>query len=344
MNLETKKLKTLIVYHANCIDGITSAAVVAKYLDEKQGLPVDDILLYPMTYDDPIIDLHQIITQADIEQLYIVDFSFSTENLVNLYEQIPDIHLYDHHASAFRNLMGADYPLSSTSRENFYLRDKHNDPTGIYIVLDNAECGASLCWKQLMHSPEAEEQYIEDTLPQLIKYVRDYDLWHFYYPDTAVINKFLKLKPKDAPTYIAFLESFKSSDFVRAAAREGKVMLSYESSLEDELISSGVCPIEIEGITGLSCNAPYAFASNIGHKLAAKSKTFGATWSQLADGKIVFSLRSVGDECDVSKLAECMGGGGHKNAAGFSFMSPSYDVERGITLWSKLPEADDHNE
>ena len=325
-------LNTLIVYHAHCIDGITSAAVTVKHLLERQGILEEEIHLYPMSYDDDVAKLYVAIMKNEIKELYIVDFSLSKEQLLTIEAYNVKVHLYDHHASTFRKLMGDDYPLSPISNENFYLRNDHNDITTIHIVLDNAECGASLCWKHLINTDRTAE------MPELIKYVKDYDIWQFTLPTTREVNKFLKQQSKDLATYTALLISFENKDFVRGVVKEGATLLRYEDSLEDELISSGVCPLVIEGVEGLAVNAPYAFSSNIGHKLALESKTFGAVWSQLAEGKIAFSLRSNGDECDVSKLAECMGGGGHKNAAGFSFMSPSYDVERGITLWSKLPE------
>jgi nanoRNase/pAp phosphatase (c-di-AMP/oligoRNAs hydrolase) len=47
------------------------------------------------------------------------------------------------------------------------------------------------------------------------------------------------------------------------------------------------------------------------------------SWWQRADGKFQYSLRSRNhlkegdDSFDVSELAKLMGGGGHKNAAGF---------------------------
>ena len=339
MNSETKTLNTLIVYHDNCVDGITSAVITVKHLLERQGLLDEEIHLYPMGYDDDVAKLYVAIMNFNIKELYIVDFSLSKEQLLTIEAYNVKVHLYDHHASAFRNLMGADYPLGKTSNENFYLCNEHNDITSIHIVLDNAECGASLCWKHLINTDRTAE------MPELIKYVKDYDLWQFRLKHTKEINKYLKGKPKNIPTYSKLLTNFENETFVGYYVDLGGVLLEYESKLEDDLISQGVCPLVIEGISGLSCNAPAQFSSNIGHKLALESKTFGAVWSQLADGKIAFSLRSNGDECDVSKLAELMGGGGHKNAAGFSFMSPSYDVERGITLWSKEPEeGEDHHE
>ena len=331
-------MKTMIVYHANCIDGITSATVVNKFLLEKEGTPQEDIHTFPMSYDDDIVELYQKLTAFEIENLYIVDFSFNVQTLLELNNYVALISLYDHHASAFRNLMGSDYPLHETSHEQFYLRDEHNDPTDIFITLNNNESGASLCWKKLMNAPDTFDDVSERDLPNLIKYVRDYDLWRFKHPETKALNKVFKALSKDVLTFTALLTFLDEPLAVSEYHKQGLALLEYEESIEDSIISQSTTPITINGISGLVCNAPYAFASNIGYKLALKSKTFGAIWTQQSEGRVVFSLRSNGDECDVSKLAEVMGGGGHKNASGFSFLSPNYDEEQGITLWSKGEE------
>lgn len=70
-------------------------------------------------------------------------------------------------------------------------------------------------------------------------------------------------------------------------------------------------------VSGLAANAPAFLASDLGHELANKSGTFGLVWSMAGDGQIHCSLRSNGDY-DVSAIAKVFGGGGHRNAAGFS--------------------------
>lgn len=80
--------------------------------------------------------------------------------------------------------------------------------------------------------------------------------------------------------------------------------------------------------SGLAANAPAFLASDLGHELANRSGTFGLVWSMAADRMAHCSLRSNGDY-DVSAIAKVFGGGGHRNAAGFS-------VEMGTLLgWLK---------
>ena len=120
-------MKTMIIYHEHCIDGITSATVAVKYLTERTDIEAENIILCAMSYDDSLDEVKKVIAEEEVDTLYIVDFSFPAADLLDLYEVKPieSIELYDHHASAFRNLMGEDYVVEPTSREDFTL--KHPD-------------------------------------------------------------------------------------------------------------------------------------------------------------------------------------------------------------------------
>jgi oligoribonuclease NrnB/cAMP/cGMP phosphodiesterase (DHH superfamily) len=77
-------------------------------------------------------------------------------------------------------------------------------------------------------------------------------------------------------------------------------------------------PIHSAGQDGLAVNTNPKYSSELGHRLATESGTFGCTYSYSgADKKWWYQLRSNGD-FDVSKIAKFYDGGGHKNAAGFS--------------------------
>jgi nanoRNase/pAp phosphatase (c-di-AMP/oligoRNAs hydrolase) len=67
-------------------------------------------------------------------------------------------------------------------------------------------------------------------------------------------------------------------------------------------------------------NAPFFWASDIGHVLAQRSEAgFAATYMDLPDGR-KFSLRSADGEsgANVNLIAKEYGGGGHPGAAGFT--------------------------
>ncbi len=316
-------LKYLVIYHDKCIDGIMSATVINKYLTERCQTDPEHINFLPMNYGDDIQNIFNMLSTRKIDTIYIVDFSFSIETLHKMYEYVNLIELYDHHASAFRLLIDEDYEVKYASAIKTHLQSSAppHKFLNIGITLDNSECGASLLWKELYH-----ETY-DAAMPNLIQHVKDWDIWKKLLPNTDAINKYLKMQDKTVARFSTLLIDFECLLDRQRAITIGNSLIEYEEQIEDSIISSSIETITINGVTGLCVNAPYTFASNIGNKLAERSGTFGATWSQMSDGVVKWSLRSIGDSCDVSALAESMGGGGHKNAAGFEMVTPSYDSE-----------------
>jgi oligoribonuclease NrnB/cAMP/cGMP phosphodiesterase (DHH superfamily) len=63
-------------------------------------------------------------------------------------------------------------------------------------------------------------------------------------------------------------------------------------------------------------NLPYTMSSDAGHEMA-KGKPFAACYWDTPKGR-VFSLRSTDEGADVSEVAKQYGGGGHRNASGFT--------------------------
>ena len=84
-----------------------------------------------------------------------------------------------------------------------------------------------------------------------------------------------------------------------------------------ELIESGVRRMIIAGYDVPVLNAPSAYVSDAGH-LMSIGEPFAACYWDHPDGRS-FSLRSNKEEgVDVAQIAIMYGGGGHKNAAGFT--------------------------
>jgi len=103
---------------------------------------------------------------------------------------------------------------------------------------------------------------------------------------------------------------------VKEAKRRAFVRKSFNADIAELQKHKHV--ITLNGHTGLACNANAKYASELGHKLAAESGTFGAIYCYDGQTKLWFySLRSI-DNFDVSEIAKAYGGGGHPRASGFS--------------------------
>ncbi len=108
---QKKEEKVLCLFHANCVDGAASAAVIKKKYPEAK--------LYPMNYGEPI--------RAAIKnrKLFVVDFSFDESTFQSLQEKAKEIFWYDHHKTAIPTQKKLGWG-----------------------VMDLDESGATLTWKQ----------------------------------------------------------------------------------------------------------------------------------------------------------------------------------------------------
>lgn len=213
----------------------------------------------------------------------MVDFSYKRDVLLEMANGAMAIIILDHHKSA---------------------RDELVDlPTNVLAYFDMDRSGAVMAWEHYF-GPE------DNPLPDLYLHIQDRDLWRFELPLTREICAAVFSYPYDFDVWYALLHA------TNELAKQGAAINRKHQKDVAELIDYCVRGMVIGGYTVPVCNVPYIYASDIGHELCKTSGTFAATYTDTADGR-KFSLRSVG-EFDVSKVAQQFGGGGHKNAAGFT--------------------------
>ncbi len=301
MNDITRKTerKTLIAYHADCIDGFTSAWVMATALQAKDKKAE----LFAMEYtDDSADELIDICAwDGGIQDIYVVDFSLdiTTLRLLAVAEGI-NVTIYDHHKTAFE-LYCPQVKVTETARWEGKVH-------GANIVLANNQSGASLCWNEV-------DCIALSTATSLITYVQDYDLWLFNRGDeTKWVNKYLAMQPKTLENWSRIASDLYCDP--RRILLIGR-NLQEEHDLACEKVASEARSTQIGGHDGLVVLCPRALTSDVGHILATRSGTFGCMYVIDKEKEVVnYSLRSNGD-FDVSTIAKKFGGGGHKNAAGF---------------------------
>ena len=294
-------MKPLVIYHANCTDGF--GAAFAAWL--KLG---DEAEYRPMNYTNDRALLEDVVASATNRETYILDFSFPRDVMDAIFENAKRVVWLDHHASVFKDW---GVPLDDVADELTLGLVQPNDHT---VVLNNNGSGAMLAWHNFHPGTE---------VPMLIQHIDDRDRWVFALPGSKEIH--------------AALASYKPWSFEQWEDRflvgrirfgelkdEGAAILrAHNQNVQSALKQARECEIVLqrvgyhEGFSGLAGNAPAFLASDLGCELANKSGTFGLVWSMAGDGQIHCSLRSNGDY-DVSAIAKAFGGGGHRNAAGFS--------------------------
>ena len=178
---------TLAVYHKDCIDGTSAAAVTLRAFPNAQCFPL------PHAYTAE--DLDAVIAQATSHAtLYTVDCALGVKEF--LARGVPVVTI-DHHK-------GMQAQLEALSREY----------ANYTYVFDNEKSGASLAWSYFF--PEEKE-------PDLIKYVEDADLWKWKYgKDTKDVNNYLSMFRNDPKAMLALIEG--GLDEVRA---KGEIISMY---------------------------------------------------------------------------------------------------------------------
>lgn len=306
-------MKPLVIYHANCTDGFGAAfAVWLKLGDEAE--------YRPMNYTNDRALLEDVVASATNRETYILDFSFPRDVMDAIFENAKRVVWLDHHKTAFEmwGQPSEDPRYKETSSHSC-------------ILLDNNKSGALLAWEYFHPGTE---------VPMLIQHIDDRDRWQFKLDGSKEFHATLaSQKPWTFEQWHKYTLEPYEVDF---DIREGAAILrAHSQNVQAALKQARSCviiPVIIDSAasykapwvwgnsaefgdfcfaSGLAANAPSFLASDLGHELANKSGTFGLVWSMAGDGQIHCSLRSNGDY-DVSAIAKAFGGGGHRNAAGFS--------------------------
>jgi hypothetical protein len=236
----------------------------------------------PVRHGDPLPELPTGV------KLYILDFCYPPELLCAAVTRAEQIVVLDHHISA------------QTAYERF-LQLGGEVPSNLRVHFDQAHSGCVLSWNYF---------HADQAVPPLLAHLEDRDLWRHQLPGTQEINLALYSR---LPVPFAAVESLPLSDL----RQEGTVLRRQQHSTVQRLLQARH-PLTLLGVEGLAVNAPPQFASDVGEALAHQSGTFGLIYHYHGGrGRWECSLRSQGD-FDVAALASRLGGGGHRNAAGFT--------------------------
>ncbi len=271
--------KVVCIYHGNCTDGTTAAAVLLTKFP--------DCILFPLEHGYKEEDFQEIVDKVDRETtVYIVDFSLKEEDLKILLSIAKKFVIIDHH-------IGVKEVLEKLSKEYENLE----------YIFDNHHSGASLTWVYF---------YGKEKIPDIIKYVEDKDIWTWKYGElTKYVNTYLVLLTNQ-PDKIKELLNKDISDIIE----KGKLLSQYTDYLINRFVERAketFIKIGDYVVRGYNTNL---FQSEIGNILSTKFNEPVALFNISGD-KVKFSFRSCEGQKPTSlELAMILGGGGHKHAAG----------------------------
>ncbi|MBW1843943.1 MAG: hypothetical protein JRJ05_06335 [Deltaproteobacteria bacterium] len=248
----------------------------------------DDARYIPRSHDDDFDP-----ERFENELVVFADISLTNPLLRRLGEVAGELLVLDHHLTA------RDHFASDPSLENTLHR----------VYFDLEQSGAMLAWNHF---------HPDEPAPDLLRYVQDQDLWNWELPESEEINAAIGSYPR------------RHDDWDKLAARpigsladEGRPIVR-ANRIEVARALAHAHPVAIGSVRIEAVNARHPRAE-IGHELATRAK-YGQPWGivyRVVGSRVDCSIYSLGD-CDASAIATRFGGGGHRNASGFSVSMKSW--------------------
>jgi len=289
-------MKTYVLYHASCYDGLGAAYAAWKRFGEKAEY-------IPVAYGK---DLPNMELGSDI---YIVDFSYPPTTIRNLAQKHKSVTVLDHHKSAMEQWAGEGFIGTNFYTDDF-IDTETNEDNNINIYFDMNLSGAGIAWDYLVWNPMIKGQ---DERPAFIDLIEDRDLWKFNDPRSKAFHSYLLSIPQDFRNYA----QFENPDYLNDAIRQGEALLRMTNQIVENICKNAYVHTTFMGHSVAIVNTSSHW-SEVGNLLLEKfpNADFAAAYTDLPNNVRQFSLRSKAP-FDVAKIAKTYGGGGHAQAAGF---------------------------
>ncbi len=272
-------MREICFYHAGCPDGFGAAWAAWRSRGGNARY---------------IARRHEHTIQAEDyagDWVIYLDIAPGNEELLQLAETAERVTVLDHHVSA-RNRYHSD--LSLVNRV---------EALGHEIVFEMAHSGAVLAWRYFAGG---------EPVPDLLRYVEDQDLWNWQLPRSEEVNAAISAYPRRFDVWDTL-----AARSVHELASEGEsIVRANRMEVERSLQSAHALCLGEQRVEAV--NATHG-RSAVGHELA-KRKAFGRAWGCVyrVSGETVHATLYSIDDLDVAEIASHYGGGGHRNAAGFS--------------------------
>lgn len=283
------KFYDIVMFHYPCQDGLTSGWIVSDYHTKNSK----QIELYPIAHGTPInIDLFV------GKKIIICDFSPELKVLNQIEQVAESIIILDHHITAQKAL--------------------ENKP---YAIFDMNKSGAGITWEYF---------YPTQPMPLFIQMIQDRDLWKWeinqskeFTSGFVTVSSTIEQSNFDS-LFLLFTKLLNNKEEITFYIELGKIMTKLtenkSKTIGDEHLKK-LSDFNFNGSMYKVCivNCSYDITSEVGNYISSNHLVdFAVLWRyHNPSSNYYVSLRSCGD-IDVSIISKLYGGGGHKNAAGFS--------------------------
>lgn len=233
------------------------------------------------------------------EQIYIVDFSISPEEMKELLKITKDVTWIDHHKTAIETYKEFEYNLRGVRYDGI------------------AGCMLTYCYLHAMTLRGQGEikpfdLSMTENAPMFTKLISDWDVWKFDFGDNTRYFQTAFQAYDFKPNSKKWLKFFEEDDFEQEMINEGIVMMRYRDSWAKEYMKMGFETI-FEGHKCFAVNLGMANSDYFKSLPKGEYKIF-MPFSFNGD---LFKVSMYSEFVDVSEIAVKYGGGGHKGASGF---------------------------
>jgi len=271
-------------YHGpKCSDGLVAAWAVWRHLNQ-------DVRLIAMDYPDelPAIPQNKVV--------WLVDFTFRDIDFMRelVSHNVKVIH-YDHHPSAEQTIK----ELQEIFPEERY-----------HAVFTQTHSGAGITWRELF--PDQE-------LPNLVRWVEDWDLWRFNYAETyAFVEAFSNLD-----------RTVEACEFANTPEHQVRMVNMGEALVRKRLercqqqIDNETTYITLDLPDGERKSIPFSKLVEVHDASEQTNLMIKKGMGPIVGGyflmgnRIKVRIGTAPDTPSAFKIAQHYGGGGHPHAAGF---------------------------
>lgn len=282
----------ICIYHSSDFDGKCSGAIVRKWAKEN-NLP---LILIGWNYGKEFP--WDKITPN--EQVVMVDVALETLKEMKKLADMCDLTWIDHHGRKLEEM------------EKLECDGLRKDGT--------AAC--ELTWQYF---------FPDDEMPEAVSMLGRYDVWDF---DSGSNVEFFQYGMKtynynvDAGIWNYLLDD-RNKNIVRGIIDDGETVRQYQKSQCVEMINIGIFETEIDGVKAFACNASDVHNSQLFDSVERpEGKYLFILFGWSSEGQYKVSLYTDENvDVDCSSIAKKNGGGGHKQASGFSCKKLPFEVK-----------------
>jgi uncharacterized protein len=264
------------IYHKDCIDGTTAAAVVLRKFPHAQ--------MYPLQHGHSPEEVEEILQSTQPgAHVYTVDCGLGAKDFLTAGYRVITI---DHH-------MGAKHALEDLAK---------TEPQYTF-VFDNEKSGASLSWSYF---------FPDEAAPEILRLVEDFDLWKWRYGDeTRDVTYYLSMFLNQPDKILPLLEQL--PDEVK---EKGSMLSQYANALIERYTSSTRPNVAQIGPYSVPAYNIVDFQSECANILSAKDDCAVMLYSVNGNAVRVSFRSKEHHQPTSLELATYLNGGGHKNSAG----------------------------